>query len=937
MTDPTSRPGDMPRAVPIENTKRSGFSGLSLIWLIPILAIVAALGVAWDNWSSRGPLIEVTFGQADGVRPQETELRYRDIPVGLVEDVSFSHDLGKVVVGIRVDKDIAEYVDAESGFWIVRPQVTAQGITGLDTVLSGVYIAGAWDGTPGAAQARFDGAEDAPLMALNEKGSTILLRSESGLPSEGTPIFYRGVQVGRMGPAEVSEDGLQVLAEAVILDPYTRLVSSSTRFWDTSGFSFKLGSQGASLDFTSLASLISGGVAFETMASGGTPLAQGAEFTLHPDEETAREDFFLEGDGGSVGLMMVFDENLAGLAAGAPVTLGGLKLGEVETISGVVDPDRFGDSEVRLVALLKVNPSRIGLGRDTVDDTGADTVDGAGDAAFLEYLQARIDEGLRGQLANASILTGGLKIDLVIDPEAAPATLALEGDPYPLVPTTKSDVTNVAASAQGLIQRVDALPVEEVMQGVIDTLADIRAVVGSEGVQQAPDALIATLDSIRSVAESEEVAALPGQVGALADNLTQASDTLNTLLGEVRDEAVVAAVSELIASLDETAKGLPALADQAGAVLAKAEALPLEDIAGQVSALLSDEDLTALPGEVRATVEGLRGMVESPEFAALPGQVGTLTEGLNEASAKLNTLLGQVQDEAVVKAVSDLIASLDETAQGLPGLSDRAGAILDKAQALPLEDITARVTAVLDEVDVILTDPELKALPADARATLTGLRQILDSPEIAALPGQVGDLATGLTEASDKLNALLEEAQQQALVTQVTELVASLSTTADKLPGIADQASAVLSDAERLSLDELADQARSLLDSVEALVDQDSTRQLPAEVNAALSELRLTLEELRRGGVVANANAMLASAREAAEAVAEASRSLPDLSSRLRLVADQAGITISGYGTQSQFGRELSDAIRQIDAAAQSIDRLARQISRNPNSLITGR
>ncbi|WP_425074112.1 MlaD family protein [Sagittula sp. S175] len=815
MNDTPSQPGS-PRAVPIEPATRGGFSSLSLVWLIPLLAVLAALGVAWQNWSSRGPLIEVAFAQADGVRPQETELRYRDIPVGLVEYVNFSSDLEKVLVGIRLDKDVAPYVDADATFWIVRPQVTAQGVSGLDTVLSGVYLSGAWDGTPTETETHFEGAPDAPLMALGEKGVTFMLRSMEGLPSEGTPILYRGVQVGRMGPTEVSSDGLEVFAQAVVLEPYTQLVTSATRFWDISGFSFSLGAGGASLDFSSLASLISGGVTFETMSSGGTPLASGAEFTLHPDEETAREDFFLEGDGGSVQLMMIFDENLAGLTPGADVSLGGLKLGEVETISGVVDPLRFGDNEIRLIATVRINPSRIGIDAS------------AGETAFMGYLSARVNEGLRARLTNASILTGGLKIDLVMVEDAAPARLDRNADPYPELPTAPSEVTNVAASAQGLIQRVDALPVEEVMQGVIDTLADIRGVIGSEEVQAAPEALLATLESIRAVAESEEVAALPAQVGALADNLTTASETLNTLLGEVKDEAVIA-------------------------------------------------------------------------------------------------------------AVSDLIDSLDATAQSLPELADRAGAVLQKAEDLPLEDITTRVSTLLDDADAILTDPELKALPADVRATLDGLRQVVSSPEFTALPGQVGDLATNLTEASDTLNSLLEEAQQKAIMTQVYDLVTSLGTTADRLPGLADQASAVLSDAEQLSLDELADQARTLLDSVEKLVDQDSTRQLPAEVNAALSELRLTLEELRRGGIVANANATLASAREAAEAVAEASRSLPALSDKLRIVADQAGVTISGYNAQSDFGRDLSGAIRQLDEAAKSIDRLARQIARNPNSLITGR
>lgn len=803
-----------PEDVPIESASRR-FSSLSLIWLIPVLAVMAAVGVAVRNWAERGPVIEVAFAQAAGVRPQETELRYRDIPVGIVEGVEFSNDLGQVVAQIRLDKTIAPYVDDQSRFWIVRPQVTAQGVSGLDTVLSGVYIAGAWDGMPGTAQARFEGAEQAPLLALGEAGTTFTLRSETGLPTENTPILYRGVQVGRMGPTEVDPEGLTVRAEAVILEPYDRLVSSSTRFWDTSGFSFSLDASGASLDFNSLASLISGGVTFETLASGGTPLVDGAAFTLHPDEETAREDFFLEGDGGSVDLMMVFDENLAGLQAGAAVTLGGLKLGEVQTISGVVDPDRFGDDEVRLVATAKINPGRLGLSGDGGPD-------------FLDYLERRVGDGLRARLTTASLLTGGLKVDLVNLPDVEPEPFERNADPFPRMPTAPSEVTDVAATAQGLLTRVDNLPVEELMAEMIGLLEDARGVVGSEDVQAAPADLRATLQAVRELAESEEIAALPAQVGALA-------------------------------------------------------------------------------------------------------------EGLNDASAKLNGLLTDVEDQQVVTAVSDLIAAFEDTANALPGLAERAGAVLDKAEALPLERISEQVSSLLGNADTLVSDEDLAALPGDLRITLDSLNAIVASEEMAALPGQVGELATGLQDAADRVNALLEEAQQQQIMAAVSDLLDSLDGTAQRLPGLADQASAVLTDAENLALDELATQARELLNSIDALVDQDSTRALPDELNGALTELRLTLEELRQGGVVNNANATLASAREAAEAIAEASRSLPGLADRLSRVANQAGVTIDGYGRDSAFGRELSQAIRQIEAAAQSFDRLARQIQRNPNSLITGR
>lgn len=672
----------------------------SLVWIVPLLAIAIAVGVAWQNYASQGPVIEISFADGSGIRSGETELRYRDIAVGLVEGVDFSDDLTKVIVSVRVDQKIAPFVDEGSAFWIVRPEVTAQGVSGLDTVLSGIYIEGDWDGDVGVAAAVFEGQDRPPLITGNQRGKQIVLRSAAGLPSAGTPILYRGVDVGRMGDSEVSEDGQIITAEAVIYEPYDRLVSSSTRFWDISGVSFSLGATGASLDFSSLASLIAGGVAFETLASGGQAIEDGAAFELYGDEESARRQFMILGETGGLDFQVVFEENLAGLSVGSAVNLGGVRIGEVTAIAGVADEDRFGDGRVRLTATLRLFPSRIGFESQKEGDD------------FVDFLDRRIQEGLRARLANASLLTGGLRIELIEDDSEGPAPLQRNADPFPIIPTVAPNVTDVSASAQGLLQRVEALPVEDVLQGVIDFL--------------------------------------------------DAS-----------------------------------------------------------TALLRNEDLQAAPADLRAALVGVRGVAENEDLAALPGNVSGLIENLNDTATRINGLLDEVEQAA-------LVATLAETLEGF-------------------------------------------------------------------------------------------------------------SETADALPALAEQASAILSEAEDLSLQDLIGRVTTLVTTAEDILAQDSTRELPEQLNAALSEMRGALEDLRSGGLIENANTTLASARDAAEAIAEASESLPALSARLSALAVEADAALGDYGRDGAVGRSVSSALRQIEGAAASLDRLATQIARNPNSLLTGR
>ncbi|QFT62129.1 MlaD family protein [Roseivivax sp. THAF30] len=812
-----------PDPVPVEEGKKSVWSRISFIWLIPVIALAVALGAAYRNYAEQGPLIEITFDNAAGVKSGETLLRYRDIEVGLVEDVRFSPDLEKVIAEIRVDNEVADYIDAESRFWVVRPEVSARGVTGLDTVLSGVYIQGAWDSEPSGFTSRFEGLTSAPLLGADQQGVQFTLRSTDGLPAANTPIYYKGVQVGQVAAAEINADGTGVVSQAVIFEPHTELVTTATRFWDVSGFSFSLGTSGARLNFDSFASLISGGVTFETMGSGGMPLEDGTEFQLFGDEDAARDDFLVEGDGQSVTMSMVFDQNLSGLSTGAPVELGGLRVGEVSTITGLVDAERFGDNDVHLLTTVRINPGRIGLG------------EGAEEEELFTYLETRIAEGMRARLTNASLLTGGLKVVLVEVDDAEEATLLRDADPYPQIPTAPADVTDISNSAQGVLQRVSDLPIEEVMQSAIGFLNNATALVGSQALQEAPEELRGILEAVRGVAESEDVQGLPGQVSGVVGNLGEISNSLNNIIAELERQGIAETLTAAVEDVGTAADGLPGIVEQVDTLVASANEVPL----------------TELTGDARALLASIRAYVEDPATQAIP-------------------------DELV---------------------------------------------AAMTEVQTILNDV----------SGLTG------NETTQGLPDQVSGVISNLGEISNSLNNIVAELEREGIAAQLTQTIEDVRVAADGLPALVDQADSILNEAGEVPLETLANRTSELLASAEAILDQQSTRDLPEELNGTLEELRLTLSELRAGGVVENTNATLASARDAASAIEEATQLLPGIATQLRQVANQAGSTLGDYGRDSEFSRNTRGAIRQIESAAEAIERLARTIERNPNSLILGR
>ncbi|MEM1378372.1 MAG: MlaD family protein, partial [Pseudomonadota bacterium] len=223
-------------------TRKPLFQGLSIIWMIPILALAVTLIFAWQAYSARGPVITIAFEDGAGILARQTELRFRDVKVGTVEDVAFSADLSSVIASVRVEKDIAPFIDDSARFWIVRPELSTSGVTGLDTVLTGVFIEGVWDNERGASRSSFQGLSRAPLFRPDRQGLEFALRSvPGGTLYADTPILFRGIEIGRVGPATISPEGNFAIAEAIIYDPYGRLVTPSTRFWDTSGFSVSIG------------------------------------------------------------------------------------------------------------------------------------------------------------------------------------------------------------------------------------------------------------------------------------------------------------------------------------------------------------------------------------------------------------------------------------------------------------------------------------------------------------------------------------------------------------------------------------------------------------------------------------------------------------------------------------------------------------------------
>jgi paraquat-inducible protein B len=255
-----------------------------LVWLVPVLALVVAGYYYREHLKEQGPEIVLKFKDAGGLRPGQTQVTHRGVPVGKVTKVELSGDRLWARVHVRLDRAEDSFARTGTSFWVVRPEISGLSISGLGTVVSGPYI----EAMPGGGErsTEFVGLAKAPLTA--EDGLVVILHTDHlEHLSADAPVYYRGVQVGIIQAAQLGEDASRVDVYLLVWPQYRALVHTDTEFWVMNGFDLKGGLfTGVKAKLDSLTALVSGAVAFATPDEGkGVPAETGAEFPLNEEEK----------------------------------------------------------------------------------------------------------------------------------------------------------------------------------------------------------------------------------------------------------------------------------------------------------------------------------------------------------------------------------------------------------------------------------------------------------------------------------------------------------------------------------------------------------------------------------------------------------------------------------------------------------------------------
>ncbi len=454
--------------------------GISPVWLVPLIALLAAGWLGYRAWQDTGPTIRIEFSDASGIREGKTEIRFKDVRVGMVTDISLDQQLERVLVTAEMDPVVQRYLTAGSRFWVVEPTVTLSGVSGLDTLFSGVFIA-MDPGENGAPKKHFQGLDEPPGVRSTDIGTPYLLRADQlGSLDIGSPVYFRQIRVGEVTGYSLAPEGESVEVKIFIDAPYNRLVETGSRFWNVSGFGMQLDARGLEARVTSLATLIAGGIEFDSPESGAErQLAEaGQGFTLFADRQSVAEEAFSI----RYHYLLKFSGSVRGLEKGAPVEFRGIKVGEVTDI-------RFNSSGDELIrVLVTIEPQRIDF---TMTPSRTE---------LNQKLREGIATGLKAQLKTGNLLTGALYVDLGRHP-GEPGEFITSGR-YPEIPTTEGQGEQVIRQLNALIDKVNRFPVEQVGDELTASLTSLRQMLARLEKQGFADRLSRTAGNLESASGS---------------------------------------------------------------------------------------------------------------------------------------------------------------------------------------------------------------------------------------------------------------------------------------------------------------------------------------------------------------------------------------------------------------------------------------------------
>jgi paraquat-inducible protein B len=514
---------------------------VSALWLIPLVTLLVGAWMVYDNWSKQGPLITIEFSTAEGLEEGKTRIKTRDVEVGQVEKITLNEELDGVIVTARMNNEFRRLLVEGSRFWVVQPNISLSGISGLGTLLTGQYIRFS-PGKSTTKASHFRGLDSPPLTPMNTPGLHLTLTTDGDFSfTKGDLIHYKGINVGKVEDVEFNFSERKIYYSVFIESPYHELISSETRFWKASGIRAELTSAGFVVDVGPIDSLMLGGISF-SLPEGqfvSETVAENSLFYVYPNRSAIFEKQYLF----SIQYWVMVKGSVGGLNVGAQVRHRGLQVGKVLRTDYIPEGRTLLDKSMDIPILIEINPGRLGL-PDSEESLKRATAD----------INTWISQGLVATIKSQNFLLGSQLVDLQYD-ENSPLTELTFFKDLAVIPSGVDTIAKFADSIEEFIAKINQLPVESVMYKLEQLMEEGTATLVS--IQE----LAKTTDSLvgddRNAALLEQLEGTLSALEELAESFAGDSQTNQGLQRTLQTtSAFLAEIIPLITELKNKPSGL---------------------------------------------------------------------------------------------------------------------------------------------------------------------------------------------------------------------------------------------------------------------------------------------------------------------------------------------------------------------------------------------
>lgn len=495
----------MPEHLP-EIEESTKFNFFTSIWIVPFIAVLIAGWLAYQYYSELGPEIKIIFPSNEGLKAGQSQIKYKDVPVGKVTKIKLQKNGDGVVVIAQMDKEAEPYLNQNTKFWIVKPQLDISGVSGLETLISGNYI-GVSSKKGGTFQNTFIGLEH--TFRSGKNGEYYVLKTSRGDSSvkPGTPVYLKNIRVGRVEYVMLDLNDMFVDVIIFIDKTYTSYVHTDSKFWVRSTLDAELVNGALDVTVAPVTDLLQGAIEFSTTGlDHNHTVPDTFTFMLYKNKNAVNTKKI----GHTKKEMEIFElhtqTSIARLKIGSPVKYDKFKIGNVIEITLSYDKHTHnmkGNVLVEIDTSVFADPS-------DANDTGK------------ENLYEAVREGLRAQIDSLDPVTERQYVNLIFTDKDGNKSI-VSAKKYALMPTVKARNGDIMTEIGGIVQKINQLPLEALLDSLNKVIKE-----SAEPVAHANEVLLelkTTVKNLNRLTGKKSFKKMPDEIEKALQALTRTLKT----------------------------------------------------------------------------------------------------------------------------------------------------------------------------------------------------------------------------------------------------------------------------------------------------------------------------------------------------------------------------------------------------------------------------